>query len=68
MDDTRIPMTVLRDGYWEGQYPRAGAVITVPAGYVEQLELAGFAQRRDPEPALAAAVARSRAKGSTHGR
>jgi hypothetical protein len=38
-------MTVLRDGYWEGQYPRAGDVITVEAGLVEQLEVAGFAMR-----------------------
>lgn len=38
-------MTVLRDGYWEGQYPRRGDTITVEASLVESLELAGFAMR-----------------------
>jgi hypothetical protein len=41
----RVSMTVLRDGYWDGQYPRAGDVITVEAGLVESLEVAGFAMR-----------------------
>jgi hypothetical protein len=40
-----ITMTVLRDGYWNGQYPRAGDTITVEAALVEQLEVAGFAMR-----------------------
>lgn len=40
-----IAMTILRDGYWNGQYPRAGDTILVEAGYVESLEVAGFAMR-----------------------
>jgi hypothetical protein len=40
-----VTMTVLRDGYWNGQYPRAGDTITVEAALVEQLEVAGFAMR-----------------------
>jgi hypothetical protein len=42
---TTVSMTVLRDGYWDGQYPRAGDTITVEARLVEQLEMAGFAMR-----------------------
>jgi hypothetical protein len=38
-------MTVLRDGYYDGAYPRAGDTITVEAGLVESLEVAGFAMR-----------------------
>ena len=48
MDDRdvhRVSMTVLRDGYLDGAYPRVGETITVDARLVEQLELAGFAVR-----------------------
>jgi hypothetical protein len=40
-----VLMTVLRDGYYDGAYPRAGDTITVDAGLVEALEVAGFAMR-----------------------
>ena len=33
-----VPMTVLRDGYWDGQYPRAGDTITVDPSLVDSLE------------------------------
>jgi hypothetical protein len=60
-----VSMTVLRDGYWDGQYPRAGDVITVDAGVVESLEIAGFAIRRVEDASVASARV---AKGSKHGR
>jgi len=41
----QVAMTVLRDGYWEGRYPRRGDTITVEASLVASLELAGFATR-----------------------
>jgi hypothetical protein len=43
-----VTMTVLRDGYWDGQYPRAGDTITVDPAVVDpaSLELAGFAIRQ----------------------
>jgi hypothetical protein len=58
----QVTMTVRRDGYWDGQYPRAGDTITVDANHVEQLELAGFATRQAADPAPRPA------KGSKHGR
>jgi hypothetical protein len=60
MADARIPMIVQRDGYWDGQYPRAGDTIAVDPGHVATLELAGFAVRQAPEP-------RRETKGSKHG-
>jgi hypothetical protein len=39
----RIAMTVQRDGYWDGQYPRAGDIILVEPEHVPTLELAKFA-------------------------
>ena len=48
-----VPMTVLRDGYWDGQYPRAGDTITVDPSLVASLELAGFAMRSAPDPSTA---------------
>jgi hypothetical protein len=62
-----VTMTVLRDGYWEGQYPRAGDTITVDAALVEQLEGAGFAMRQAAAPSAADPAPRP-AKGSKHGR
>ncbi len=59
---TPVPMAVLRDGYWNGQYPRAGETITVDASLVEQLEMAGFARRVEPAPLDRGA------KGPKHGR
>jgi len=41
-DDPTTPMEVLRDGYWEGRYPRAGDVIDVPASLVDTLTRDGF--------------------------
>ena len=41
-------MTVLRDGYWDGQYPRVGDTITVDPALVGSLEAAGFAMRSAP--------------------
>jgi hypothetical protein len=41
----QVVMTVLRDGYWDGQYPRQGDTIMVEAGLVDSLEVAGFAMR-----------------------
>jgi hypothetical protein len=64
-----IAMTVLRAGYWDGQYPRAGDTITVPEEHVQTLELAGFAVRQETAGAPLAAGAPVRlAKGSKHGR
>ena len=64
-----VTMTVLRDGYWEGQYPRAGDTITVDAAFVEQLEGAGFAMRQAAAPPAADDPAPRPAKGSKqHGR
>jgi hypothetical protein len=60
-----VTMTVLRDGYFDGAYPRAGDTITVDAKLVEQLELAGFATRTS-ETAPARAVS-ARSKERTHG-
>jgi hypothetical protein len=58
-----VPMTVLRDGYWDGQYPRQGDTIMVEAGLVESLEVAGFAMRcsadaRPPRVAPGSAIGR----------
>jgi len=62
-----VRMKVLRDGYWDGQYPRAGDTIAVEDKHVEQLEVAGFAMR-DPEAAPPRAGS-PRPKGDrTHGR
>ena len=44
-----VPMTVLRDGYWDGQYPRAGETITVDPALVDTFERAGFAMRQAPD-------------------
>jgi hypothetical protein len=60
-------MTVLRDGYWDGQYPRAGDTITVEAHVVEQLEVAGFAMRCAVD-ALPPRVAPTGATGRKHAR
>lgn len=61
MSDARIAMIVQRDGYWDGQYPRAGETILVDRDHVETLAAAGFAVVLPPEaPRLA--------KGSKHGR
>ena len=57
-------MTVLRDGYWDGQYPRAGDTITVDPSLVQSLEVAGFAMRT-PDPVGSAPKL---PKGSKHGR
>jgi hypothetical protein len=62
-----VAMTVLRDGYWDGQYPRAGETITVDADVVAQLEGAGFAMRQTPASPAAEPATRP-AKGSKHGR
>jgi hypothetical protein len=62
-----VRMTVLRDGYWNGAYPRAGDTITVEAGLVESLEVAGFAMRCSVD-ALPPRVAPSSATGRKHGR
>ena len=43
VDDERIPMTVQRRGYWDGQYPQPGDTILVPVEHVLALEVAGFA-------------------------
>ena len=43
-----VTMTVLRDGYWDGQYPRVGDTITVDPSLVGSLEAAGFAMRSAP--------------------
>jgi len=61
-----VKMKVLRDGYWDGAYPRAGDTITVADELVEQLEVAGFAMR-DPDTAPPRAVS-PRPKDRTHGR
>jgi hypothetical protein len=44
-----ITMTVLRDGYWDGQYAHPGDTITVDDPWVETLEVAGFAVRYEQE-------------------
>jgi hypothetical protein len=61
----RVKMTVLRDGYFNGAYPRTGDTITVETKYVEQLEQVGFAVRIAPEAAPAGAVS-GRTKGAKH--
>ena len=43
MTAARIAMTVQRDGYWEGQYPRVGDTILVDPEHVETLVTAQFA-------------------------
>jgi hypothetical protein len=63
----RVSMTVLRDGYYDGAYPRAGDTITVEAGLVESLEVAGFAMRCTVD-ALPPRVAPTGATGRKHGR
>jgi hypothetical protein len=63
----RVSMTVLRDGFWDGQYPRAGDTITVEASLVEQLEVAGFAMRCAVD-AIPPRVAATSATGRKHGR
>jgi len=63
----RVSMTVLRDGYWDGQYPRAGDTITVEAALVEQLEVAGFAMRCAVD-AIPPRVSATSATGRKHGR
>jgi hypothetical protein len=63
MADARIPMIVQRDGYWDGQYPRAGDTILVDPDHVEALTVAKFAVVT-PAPLEPARVA----KGSKHGR
>ena len=65
MTTPTVQMTVLRDGYFDVSYPRAGATITVDARLVEQLELAGFATRViETAPARAVSI---RPKGAHHG-
>lgn len=63
-------MTVLRAGYWNGEYPRAGDTITVDEEHVQTLELAGFAVRQNTggEPMAETAAPARFAKGSKHGR
>jgi hypothetical protein len=64
----RVAMTVLRDGYYDGLYPRAGDTITVEPGLVEALEVSGFAMRQAAAPPAADPAPRP-AKGSKpHGR
>jgi hypothetical protein len=65
-DALTVPMEVLRDGYWDGQYPRAGDVIAVPLALADLFELNGFAVRR--ADATEAAPAARGAKGSKHAR
>jgi hypothetical protein len=48
-----IPMTVIRDGYFDGQYWRAGDVISVPTEYATTLQHAGFAMVAAPAPPAA---------------
>jgi hypothetical protein len=62
----QVVMTVLRDGYWDGQYPRAGDTITVDDSLVHSLEVAGFAMRQAADPPAAAPAAPRPAKGSKH--
>ena len=59
-----VTMTVLRDGYWDGQYPRAGDTITVDPALVQSLEIAGFAMR----PVVPVEADRRPPKGQKHGR
>jgi hypothetical protein len=54
-----VTLTVLRDGYFDGQYARTGDTITVDEPLVDTLEVAGFAvrpprelpKRKDKDPA-----------------
>jgi len=65
----RVLMTILRDGYWDGQYPRAGDTIEVEPGLVEQLEMAGFAIRQAETAAAGPARSASPPPGrKAHGR
>ena len=44
-------MTVRRDGYYNGEYPRVGSTIAVDdPELVKTFEIAGFAERQAPEP------------------
>lgn len=64
----RVAMIVLRDGYFDGAYPRVGETITVDHKLVEPLEQSGFAMRVT-ETTAAPVVSAPRAKGDrTHGR
>jgi hypothetical protein len=64
-----VPMTVRRDGYWDGRYARPGETIAVDDELVETLERAGFAERQAVAPAAAAPFVKGRQlKGSSHGR
>ena len=55
-DPELVRMTVLRDGYFNGQYARPGFLILVEAKFVEPLEVAGFASRAVNETAPQGAV------------
>jgi hypothetical protein len=51
MQPNGVVMTVLRDGYWNGAYPRRGDTIIVEPEWVKQLEQNEFAvQQRDEPP------------------
>jgi hypothetical protein len=62
-----VTMTVLREGYFDGAYPRAGDTITVEPGLVEQLEMAGFAMRCAVD-AVPPRVAATQPTGRKHAR
>jgi hypothetical protein len=64
----RVSMTVLRDGYYDGAYPRAGDTITVEAGFVEALEVSGFAMRCAVDAIPPRTVATSPTGRKHHGR
>jgi hypothetical protein len=62
-----VRMTVLRDGYYDGAYPRAGETIIVEGGFVEALEVSGFAMRCavdaiPPRPVATSATGRKHAR------
>jgi hypothetical protein len=65
-DDATVTMEVVRDGYWDGQYPRVGDLITVPFDLAAVFEVNGFAVRREAD--TPAATPSRLAKGSKHGR
>lgn len=64
-----VTMRVLRDGYYNGAYPRTGDVIVVDAKHVDALEESKFAVREmQVEPSTTTPMKLLKKMGGTHGR